>query len=181
MRSDNISLCSPTSLWVYVLLGLMLLFFLLRSQSLTMAFLLNPPPSASSSECSTRTTTGRCSWRRSTRSSSRSGRGQRKRELRREIRSIGSLHQTAMMELMPRSLTASRREMKMESSLSSPRLAWCLPRSSLLQENMTFSQWVVPGLRPVLSPSLIVSQWAVNVYNRCLFIVLLFYLPLPLK
>lgn len=113
-----------------------------RSQSLTTAFQPNPPLSASSSKSSTRTTTGRCSWRRSTRSNSQSGRGRRKSEPWRETRCIGSLLQTVTRDLMPRSLTASRKEMKTESSLSSPRLDWCLLKSSLLLENTTFLQWV---------------------------------------
>lgn len=132
--------CQPQAFEAYARLVLKYLFFLLRSQSLTMAFLLNPPLSASSSEFLTRMTTGRCSWRRSTRSSSRSGRGRRETEPRRETRCIGSLHQTVMRDPIPRSLTASRREMKTESSSSSPRPAWCLPRSSLLLENTTSLQ-----------------------------------------
>lgn len=113
-------------------------FFLLRSRSLTMVFLPNLPLSVSLFKSLMRMTTGLCSWRRSIRSSSRSGRGRREREPQRETRCIGSLHQTVMRDLMPKFLTASRREMKMESSSSSPKLAWCLQRSFLLLENTTF-------------------------------------------
>lgn len=122
-----------------------------------MVFLPNPPLSASSSESSTRTTTGRCSWKRSIRSSSQSGRGLREKEPRKETLCIGSLPLIVMRDPMQRSLTASRRETRMGNSLSSPRPAWCLQKSSHLLENMTFLQWVS---NPRASSSLIVSQWA---------------------
>lgn len=113
---------------------------LFRSPSPTMAFLLNPLPSASSSRSSTRTTTGRCSWRRSTRSSSLNERGRSEREPPRETRCIVSLHQTATRGRTLKSPTASRRETNTASSSLSPRPAWFPPRSSPLPENTTFLQ-----------------------------------------
>lgn len=147
-------------LW-FSLLGLRFWYcFSPRSQSQTMVFLPNPPLSASSSESSTRTTTGRCSWKKSIRSSSQSGRGLREKEPRKETLCIGSLPLIVMRDPMQRSLTASRRETRMGSSLSSPRPAWCLQKSSRLLENMTFLQWVSnPGASSCHQPdSLSVSR-----------------------
>lgn len=126
-------------------------------------------------------TTGRCSWRKSTRSNSLSGRGLRMREPWRGTRCIGWLRQTVMTDLMLRSHTASRMEMNMENSSSSPRRAWCRPRSSPLQENTTYLQWVsiIAGYLSVLSFR--VSQRALRFYNRCLFVALLLCSPHPLK
>lgn len=131
--------CLNSSLSVSTLLHLSL-FCLHRSRSLTTAFLQNPPLSASLFESWMRTTTDLYSWRRSTRSNSRSERGQRKREPQRGTRCTEWLLLIVMRDLMQRSLTALKREMKTESSSSSQRLAWCLLRSFPLLGNTTFLQ-----------------------------------------
>ena len=98
------------------------------------------------SRCWMRMTTGHSFWRKSIRSNCLSERNQRRRGPWREIPSTVSSPLTGTRDPMQRSPTASRKETSMASSSSSPRPAWCPPRSFPLRENMTFLRYFISAL-----------------------------------